>query len=292
MRWSIILLISTCTVCFSQNEHELSFLVTENYSFKKEQTPLFTFKDNLNLRKEPSLNSDVVSTLPLGSKIYALEKSTNTLTLFGIKSAWYYVVLNNKKGWVWGGGLTQQALKSTSNLKTMFLFGIIKNDTSTFNREKTYVLKAIQNNMVLDVFTFKSNAHYLSYLNNLGNAGLSLLDDLITIDIPCVGGCGCTTGTHYFFYYNNKFQYQETLYGTADAEYSEYENYIFPISIEGEPYYVIKTTNEVDWKLLSENTNNENIKRNYIKKYFVWDGKRLIPSLSKATQIESYWMKD
>jgi len=279
---------------FAQDSSEKNFLTGSNYLFKESQPAIFIFRDSSNLRVKPSTDSKIVNNLPIGSRVYLHSKSKHTLTLNGIKSAWYKVETQKGNGWIWGGCLAQQVQRSAANPDLYFLFSIkgCLIDSIDQRTEKVYQLKAVENNVELDCVTFTNNALYLGQLFNHNNAGLKNLDHLLTIDLPCIGGCGCTTGTKYFFFYNNAFKHTETLFGTADAEYSEYEEFIFPSDLSGEKFFVIKKSNFVDWSNEENINESDAIKRIYTQSYYIWNGESLVPSLSRKKTVENYKMDD
>lgn len=62
--------------------------------------------ERLNLRKNPTVNSEKIVTLPIFTKITSLDSSANEQTIDGITSRWYKVEIDGEIGWVFGGYLS------------------------------------------------------------------------------------------------------------------------------------------------------------------------------------------
>jgi hypothetical protein len=62
--------------------------------------------DGLNLRAEPTTQSEVIRILPFLTKLKIIEKSDSFITISGISSQWYKVSIDNDVGWVFGGYLS------------------------------------------------------------------------------------------------------------------------------------------------------------------------------------------
>jgi hypothetical protein len=65
--------------------------------------------DNLTLRKEPSVNSQRVRTLPANTRVIILEIRNTNSTIGGITNTWYKVLVGNEMGWVFGGYLSNDS---------------------------------------------------------------------------------------------------------------------------------------------------------------------------------------
>lgn len=67
---------------------------------------VFTVKD-LNLRSQPSLDSDSLALLPRGTVIKVLEKTNNYNSVDGITSNWWKVEANGKTGYLFSGYISR-----------------------------------------------------------------------------------------------------------------------------------------------------------------------------------------
>ena len=58
----------------------------------------------------------------------------------------------------------------------------------------SYRIVAIREGKELDHIVVRSFAWGFEEVTNAGNLGLKNVDDIILLNVPCVGGCGCSTG--------------------------------------------------------------------------------------------------
>lgn len=75
----------------------------------------YVFADQTNVRKDPAIKSEIVSTLPIGTAITILERSTSYITINGVRSSWIKVKRDTLEGFVWGGLLCQNYLPMPQN---------------------------------------------------------------------------------------------------------------------------------------------------------------------------------
>lgn len=59
--------------------------------------------NNSRIRSKPDLNSDIIQTIALGTKITVIERTDVELLLNGKVSNWYRVNFNDRVGYIWGG---------------------------------------------------------------------------------------------------------------------------------------------------------------------------------------------
>lgn len=95
-----------------QNERKDS-LITELQTALKmlekssnyQQAVVTVESESLNLRSQPSLSSDVVLQLPVGSVVEILYYDNETYRIGGEYGKWCKVSYTDKEGWVWGNYL-------------------------------------------------------------------------------------------------------------------------------------------------------------------------------------------
>ena len=116
---------------FQLNAQEEGVISTEAYDFESWERdwiePLkeaYIFADACKLRSEPSSGSEILAKLLIGDRVKVLKVSDADTTINGIQSKWIQVESGKKKGYVWGGLLTNQVLKVSDT--TSAVWGISK----------------------------------------------------------------------------------------------------------------------------------------------------------------------
>jgi hypothetical protein len=69
---------------------------------KSEDKTFLIFGENVNVRKEANVKSEVVAKLQPGEKVKVIKKTNVLLTQGGMKEYWYQIQAGEKKGYVWG----------------------------------------------------------------------------------------------------------------------------------------------------------------------------------------------
>lgn len=99
------------TTSFDTTDLELSENRVDTVQIVQEQTILYVNINNLKLRAEPNLNSEVLEELSLGSKVIydgAVTDSIYTLNLGTREASEPYIKIRTRKGktgWVYGAGV-------------------------------------------------------------------------------------------------------------------------------------------------------------------------------------------
>ena len=267
-----------------QHEVEVSHLTQDRFLILDEAPYNYLLADQVSLRACPSTDCELLGVLPIGSKMTLLEQSDSSLTIQGIRSHWYKVEAGKKTGWLWGGFIAYQAFGSVADPEVKFVGGYEKvipvgqEDGGTY-----YQIRAFRDGKQLDKIVLKSFARGFSGLINLGSKGLPRLDDILQLHVPCVGGCGCLTGEMVVFWANGQFHHVINLTGTADAEYSEYVDFVYPADMEGEKGVIMKKSSKVGESKEDEEGNRKDY-RNFTIEYLIWDGKKLVPSGRKPVK--------
>lgn len=280
---SLIMVFSCCL--FAQETYKVSHLTIENYAFQEEADFHYLLADMVNLRTAPTTSSKVVTTLPIGSKMIILEANDSTTVINGIESNWYKIEVNQKTGWLWGGFIATYAFGSEKDSSIKFVIGLEKKEAGEGGGWflPVYQIRAFKNNKEIDRISVKSFNREIESVVNIGNKGLKNLDDILMLHVPCVGGCGCSTGELYVFWHNNKFYHIGNTVGMADADYSVYEFFVFPAAMEGEAPYIIKISGFVD----DEKTTEDETVRKVIREYYLWNGTKFYKA-DKAKEEMSY----
>ena len=276
-----------CFNLFGQTIPEVQFSTVQNQEQNVAEESRYLLADRVYLRNCDGTSCKKRGVLAIGTKLTVLEKSEKTLVINGIQSNWYKVRTQDNEGWIWGGFIAQKSFGSQANADIKFVFGreSTAQDSTGFLTEY-YQLRAFKNGVELDKIVFAAPTLQPFEVKSIGNRGVYNLEDIITLHIPCMGGCGCTTGDMYVFYNNNKFNHVATLTGFADAEYSENETFIFPSDMEGKKGLIIKKSNRIDEQYLLDGDESK-VRRKVLTTFYKWSAGKLIET-SIAPVVASY----
>lgn len=296
-RWVLALLVFP-VFCSAQNELHVQFIGRANYLLPEEAPPEYTLMGTVVLRDQPSHTSEKVAALYPGTPVYIDSASADTAVENGIRSVWYRVEAEEHLGWVWGGLLAQGTAGSQADPAVKFLGGLEYvagwSDTTTVRYK--YRLVAVREGKQLDAITLPSFAWNFGQLSALGNKGLQNVDDVLFLDVPCVGGCGCTTGSIVVFWSGGHFHHVADLMGSPDGEYSTNRTLVFPSDMEGWPGVIKRVTSDYDESQLNggeqlgtdgEEQQQEFLRRFVTTEYLRWDGAQLVPT-GKAKEERWY----
>ncbi|MCB0770391.1 MAG: SH3 domain-containing protein [Flavobacteriales bacterium] len=278
MRILSILLLMLPTSLFAQDEASVHHTPRSNYLFPEEADPAYILRSDVTMRDGPSKDAAVIGSLNVGDRVTIELADTKEEVINGITSSWYKVAVDKRTGWVWGGHIAQRTFGSHADPAVKFLGGI---DAVTYSDTSgsafIYRLVALREGKEIDRFAVRSFAHGFDEVMNRGNLGLRTVDDIFFLRVPCVGGCGCTTGEVVVFWSDNKFHHVADLMGSPDGDFSTNTSFIFPADMEGLPETVIRWTN--DHKDLDENEESDNsILRISTRDYLRWNGTALVNS--------------
>lgn len=252
----------------------------------------YLIADKVSLRKGPTTKSDLIGHLPIGSQVSILRMSDSVSTIKGITSNWYQIRTEEKEeGYLWGGLIAYRTFGSNVDPDVKFLIGFSHVDTTKDVDSDIQVLKtmgqirAVKDHVELDkvyyyVSHYPVDLHYIT-CGHEGSKGLKGVDDVIMIDIPCIGGCGCSGGTNYIFWTGKKLKLAYTAWGTADAEYSEGDEVYFPSDMLGEKGFVRMITTyvdgfEFDFSKYDITDGMELFVKKEVSSYYVWQNDTLV----------------
>ena len=298
MRHSIFILLLAPTVGSPQNDLHVQFISRASYLMPEEAPPEYTLMGTVVLRDEPSHESRKVAALYPGTPIYIDSASTDTAVENGVRSVWYRIEADKQFGWVWGGLLAQDAMGSHADPAVKFIGGLERialwSDTTT-ERYK-YRLVAVRDSKQLDAIVLSSFAWGFGALSGSGNLGLKNVDDVLLLDVPCVGGCGCSTGSIVVFWSGGRFHHVADMMGSPDGAYSTDQTLVFPSDMEGLPGIIKRVTSSYND---SEQTGGEQLAadgeeqpREFVRRFVTteflrWDGEQLVLS-GQGTEERSY----
>jgi len=262
------------------------------YLFPEEADPAYVLFSGAPLHEQPAMDASVVLKATAGEVVQVLEASEHTLELNGVMSYWYRVALANAEGWTWGGGLAQRSFGSHGDAAVKFVAGIdhvTPSDTGSF--DFSYRIVAVKNGRELDRIVVRSFAWGFEEVRNNGGRGLRNVDDVITLSVPCVGGCGCSTGEVVVFWSGGRFHHVADLMGTPDGEFSENVGFLYPCDMEGEANTIVRVTSTYEEPTdgIEEDAPASTVDRILRREYLQWNGTTLVPS-GRAMEERRYTM--
>ena len=287
----LILLLLHSIYCSAQEEsHAVYHTPRNNYLIPQEAPTEYVLGNEVALRTGPSITSGLVAVLSVGTPVTIEERNSEELVQRGLKSAWYRVTSQEGTGHIWGGNIAQHGFGSTADATVKFLGGIDHiTPSDTGITDFGYRLVALRNGKEVDRIVVRSFAHGFEEVRNVGTLGVPGVDDIIVLRVPCVGGCGCTTGEVLVFWSGGKFHHVADLMGSPDGPYSTNVSFVYPSDLEGLPGTIIRVTSDY-LDAPEEEGNASYITRTLKSEYLRWDGKALVPS-GRATEEKQYHLE-
>lgn len=292
MRALAPLLFLMSTVVVAQDPVFVYHTPRSSYLFPEEADPAYVLFTDAPVHAEPAMDAPVLLKAVAGEVVQVLEATEDTLVLNGMMSHWYRVALRNVEGWTWGGNLAQRTFGSHGDPTVKFVAGIdhvTPSDTGRY--DFSYRIVAVQSGRELDRIVVRSFAWGFEEVRDHGHLGLRNVDDVITVSVPCVGGCGCTTGEVVVFWSGGRFHHVADLMGTPDGDFSENVGFVYPADMEGEANTIVRVTSTYEEPEEEEEAEvpSNSLTRILRKEYLRWDGAALIPS-GRAMEERRYEM--
>ena len=288
----LCLLALISSIGYSQAVSEPTFYLetVESYYLPGEAPFQYVLADQVSLREAPSTEAKRILTLSIGTPLRVEARSENITRLMGIDAHWYRVQVKGKSGWIWGGLIAQQAFGSTTDPNVKFVAGYakIERDTQIGQRTPYYQIRAFRGTEQIAKIEVASLTYSLGAARNLGPKGIAGVSEVLAVNMPCTGGCGCLTGDLIIFWDGKAFHRAMEVTGTPDGAYSEGAYLLFPVDMEGVPDEIIKITSGPG-KEIPEADLGPALERIITKEYYRWDGKQLVPS-GTPKKVERYRM--
>ena len=283
----LLMLVLTASGAYSQFEVGVNFSTPDQYLFPEEMGYRYILGDDVALRSRPTSRSRMKVALPIATRIKILERSDSVEVKKGVSSHWYKVKTDSAVGWIWGGLIAQSMSRSNKDLNLIFLGGYEKTENWTDKKQggAWYQIRAVKHHQQVRKISVKSFGSDFAEVINIGSKGLSAVDDIISLRVPCHGGCGCIAGETIVFWDNGEFYKVAELMGTPDGEYSHGDHFIYPTDMEGIPGQIIKFKTNVG----REDYDRKRLRRIITKEYYVWSNGKLM-LLDQKTKIKKYWM--
>tara|TARA_R110000765_G_scaffold94160_1_gene177615 strand:+ start:2408 stop:3301 length:894 start_codon:yes stop_codon:yes gene_type:complete len=260
---------------FAQNAQEVEFEIMDKEIPAEELTYEYLLAHKVFLREKPSVRSEKITLLDIGSKMVLWEKSLYAKEINGIKSHWYRVTTGDQTGWVWGGMIAQKSFGSIADNQVKFVYGyesIALNASGV--EEAKYQLRAFKNGVQLDKMVLDSLGAIPVHIENYGSLGLFNVEDVITIDLAD-SDSGYQVGKSYIFWNNGRFKKVASLIDYADTNYMKTESFVFPSDMQGvKSTILLKTTITKNIKTLDDALSQNNIE--FITTPYTWNGSKLM----------------
>jgi hypothetical protein len=241
----LVFLLSGLAPFYAQEEDES--IGTEAYHFESWTRdwiePLkeaVVFADACKLRSEPTSGSEMLAKLLIGDKVKVLKVSATDTTINGITSKWIQVESGKKRGYVWGGLLTNQALKISDT--TSAVWGISKIIKSGDTLNEYYAS--------IRIFSRKKVRKQVEFQVSYGDQ--PAYGELIMIKNPLLDGvehvfvyhtlseaCGVSSSDHYLLETAEGLQYLDAGYSVGEAAiFHSSVEFVFPTKEKEDNYNI------------------------------------------------------
>ena len=165
----------------------------------------FLCEDNINVRIAPTTDSPIITSLPIGKKVYVKEITNENFLIKNINFPWVKVEFLNKEGFFEEGYLVAKFLTGEGwlydqNEEDLFLL------CPKYNYEQQYQIKIIKNNKEISKINLSNMWTYSSdsgpYFNFISNN----IDNVKIIHVYwCDAVCGRSCRDEYVFWNGKKF---------------------------------------------------------------------------------------
>ncbi len=134
----------------------------------------YVFVDVARVRFNPQIDSKIQDALPVGHKMYIVEKTNESYKLNGFNDFWYKVKYEQnsqmKQGYIWGGLLSQKSEIYNNNLLILGVFSFKENEGFISG------VKLISNQKVISNVSFVIN--YFAKPSEIPDLEMNLYDNL------------------------------------------------------------------------------------------------------------------
>jgi hypothetical protein len=248
--------------------------------FYKDST-YFSLGENVNIRLNPDTAGKVISQVAIGEKIRIIEDTEISYTRNGYTANWYRIFYNNRgakaEGYIWGGFLATQVIKTKGDDGIIFMYGITKVIKQEYFDEVYINVRVIKENKQLAKLDLRAVGGLRTYnfAETLGSKGVDGVKDILRINFSD-GYCGGSFGDIYLFWDGKNLFHVKTLDEGFDAPYSATNKFIFPADEKGKKGLIINKSESgfysddskyhiEDWERIT----------------YKWDGEKLVSVKAK-----------
>jgi len=234
------------------------------------------FTDWTRVRLDPSLNAQIVDSLPTNQQVLILKKEETVLKLGERGANWYKISYQKgdktSEGYIWGGNL---CVGYRNKNGYDFLFGLtktIKKKDKKYNQEydqNIASIKVLEGNVLRDEASFETGSgESLSYSTFNIESNHKLQNVELTLKAMVSGeACGIASYDQYVLFKDKKLIVLPQLMNVGDADvYYHSEEFVFPNDKGGIPNTFIFKMEEM------EKDEKDREKKKKASKTYLWDG--------------------
>ena len=183
----------------------------------------YLFADNVKFRTEPTVDSEVIELLDIGTEMQIIEEDKTTYMYEGKISNWYKVKVGEEEGYILGALIAIQKIKSTD---TCFYFQLKEFEKDVNDLTSILKIRHVKNGAYTESeFRLIGDDFSLVLIDHRGLEGVR---NILVVDY-IAEGCGGESGVTYFLWNGNEFTHLADLSTTVDADiYYFSEKFIFP----------------------------------------------------------------
>ncbi|TAI48138.1 SH3 domain-containing protein [Flagellimonas allohymeniacidonis] len=190
---------------------------------------VFLFGNNVKLRSDPRIESEVIELLRIGEWVEIIEKTKFSWPYKGFDSPFYKVKYDTEVGYILGGLLSLEK-KSLNGID--YYFAISKEGERSFLN-----MRHVEEGDYVEQKTALSNVNFK--IKVLDNKGVPHLDSILLIDYQAEA-CGEEGGGIYFFVHGNHLIKVGELSQISEAGIFYYaETFVFPDDENGVPEKIL-----------------------------------------------------
>lgn len=232
------------------------------------------FADKVRLRAQPGTDSEIRATLPIGTRVEILEKTTTSLLYKGRNFTWYKVKSGDVEGFM-ADAFFANLLIQKRGLDFYF--------QHHYDTTALLTIRVQQGTKMIDELSFRPLS--ISYeLGVMDAIRLDQVDEIIMVDYQGES-CGAENGTSWVFLNNNRLYHVADLTAAGDAMEVYSESFVFPQQGEGwlEPNQI---------KYVQTEGFEQNPEPHYWfttirhERFLTWDGATLTPGDFRVKQGE------
>ena len=246
----------------------------QNYNYHNPNLDLkngqkyFLFGDNVKFRKLPEKNSDVIDLLKIGTEIEIIEKSDNPINHNGLESFFYKVKHNRKFGYILGGLISLERVKSN---KTDYFFTFKKD-----NNDYYLLIRYLDDNLkIVDLITELRTIEFTIDLYD--NKGIEGIKNILYINY-LAEACGVNGGGIFYFQLDNELKKVFEITQVVDGGvYWFNEELIFPTDENGVKNKIVYIKEYGEY--LDEDTNWYETKK--VSRELEWKKGEILPRIDR-----------
>ena len=247
----------------------------------------YTLVTDANIREKPNATANVVSKLPIATKVIIEKITTDTLTLNGFPAPWCKVnyTLQGKKmsGYIWGGTLAFATWTSTDEYDKdmkglVYLVGISKFDGKNLNT--ILQVRVAKNGVEIAKTEFKTAGDVGYYLDieHFGGQNLKNLKDVFEVK-SYYPACGYGSGKNLLFFTGKTLnRVLETSDNADGGVFYSNENALLPTDKGGIDGHVLVVSDTVEFeeKEVKGIVETKIHKQDYKVTLYKWNGEKLL----------------